>query len=388
MKQEYKNFKTDDFILDDGFREIILNPDQRDKFNELLQAYPGKKQEITLAAQIVRELQASSFHQSEKRKKELWQQIIGKQKRQVRLIWFKYAAALLLLICIGSIVFYLTYQKPVEKGFVKEESPPDDAVLILADGEKVSISNKESMIHYSSDGSEIIVNDSALVTHSASSKGINQLIVPYGKRSFVALSEGTKVWLNSGSKLVFPSVFTGNSREVVMEGEAFFDVTSISEQPFYIKTDAFKIKVYGTKFNVCAYQQENSCNIVLVEGKVGMSSNTEVYSNEVLMAPNQKASIIKGNREFKITHIEDTKIYTAWVEGYLIFDDESVSDVLKRVSRYYNISIETNLPPDINHIFGKLDLKDEVERVLDGIAFISKTNYEKQGNKYVFSISK
>jgi len=380
MQEKYKKYTTDDFILDDDFREIV----KKDGLSKLLQAFPEKRREIKLAARIVRGLYPGGFHQPEERKQKLWLQLVYKKKREARLTWFRYAASILLLVGIGIAVFHLARQEDAGEVLVEATTTSNDAMLILDDGKKVAITSKESTIHYSPDGSGIVVNDSSQIAHLVSPKSNNQLIVPYGKRSFITLSDGTKVWLNSGSRLTFPSVFTGESREVVMEGEAYFDVASSKAKPFYVKTDVFKMKVYGTKFNVQAYQQDNGYNIVLVEGKVGLSSDSETYSNEVFLAPNQKASIVKGNLQFEVADIEDTEMYTAWKDGYLTFTNDEVADVLKKVSRYYNVVIEANFSDDVEHIYGKLELKDDVERVLDGVAFISKTNYKKQGDTYLF----
>jgi ferric-dicitrate binding protein FerR (iron transport regulator) len=384
MKQDYSTYNTDNFILDNQFREIVNSKNSKNRLNKLLETYPEKKREIELAASIVRELKPESFHQPEERKQELWHQIAGGQKRKIRLTWLGMAASFLLLIGIGSAVFYWMGQNDAGNTLTENGMISDDAVLILDNGESIAISSKESSVAYSADGSEVVVNDASQIARSAPAGGINQLIVPYGKRSFITLSEGTKVWLNSGSKLVFPSVFSGNSREVEVQGEAYFEVAANSEKAFYVKTDFFKIKVYGTKFNVQAYSQDNISNVVLVEGKVGMSPGNEVYTEEVLLSPNQKASIAKGRENFEIATLEDAGIYTAWKDGYLAFNDEEVTDVLKRVSRYYNITIEASLSENVEHIYGKLELKDEVERVLDGVAFISKTRFKKEGEKYIF----
>ncbi|RIH63699.1 DUF4974 domain-containing protein [Mariniphaga sediminis] len=384
MKQEYKTYNIDDFILDDDFRDIVYGENSSDRISKLLDIYPEKRQEIKLAARIIKELQTTGFYQPKERQRELWQQIAGEQKRKIRLTWLKLAASFLLLIGMGSAIFYWTDQNSNNKPLAETGMISEDAVLILDNGESVAITSKESTVQYSSDGSEIVVNDSSQIARSTSSGGTNQLIVPYGKRSFITLSEGTKVWLNSGSRLIFPSIFSGNLREVEVQGEAYFEVACNREQPFYVKTDLFKIKVYGTKFNVQAYTQDNTYNVVLLEGKVGMSPDNETYSSEVFLAPNQKALMAKGTKDFEITSVEDAGAYIAWKDGYLTFIDEEVGKVLKRVSRYYNIDIESSLSDNTEHIYGKLELKDEVDRVLEGIAFISKTQYKKEGGKYIF----
>lgn len=307
------------------------------------------------------------------------------KERPVRNFFFRYAAAVLLVAGLGAATYYLIpHQSDIEQFAATPDERPENAVLILADGKRVEIDNKQSKIEFCDDGSGIVLNDSSTITQPVSEEGFNQMIVPYGKRSFITLSEGTKVWLNSGSKLIFPPSFKGKTREVILEGEAFFDVAHNAEKPFYVKTDAFRMKVYGTKFNVQAYRQDQDYNIVLVEGKVSMNSNSDLQAKEVFLAPNQKASIIKGDEKIDVTTVESTDIYTAWVDGYLIFSNEELADLLERVSRYYNAEIEIEPNTNMETIYGKLDLKDDLERVLDGIAFISKTSYIKQGDKYIF----
>ena len=377
-------YSTDDFILDEDFREIVNESGSTDRLKELLENFPEKEQEINLAVQILQGLRVEKFQQSYQRKEDLWQIILKEQKRKFRFFYLRVAASLLLFLGVGSAIFYVATPKLKNEIVVINEPEPHNATLVLADGKKVLIGSKQSKIQYSVDGSGIIVNDSSSIAQCAKNQGLNQLIVPFGKRSTITLAEGTKVWLNSGSKLIFPSVFKGKTRDVYLEGEALFDVTKDKDKPFFVKTDLFKIKVYGTKFNVQAYQNDKDYNIVLVEGKISMNSKEGIISKEVFLAPNQIATISKGNELFEINNVESTTFYTAWVDGYLAFRDEAVTNVLKRVSRYYNVSIETVLPDHIEKIYGKLDLKDDLKRVLDGIAFISKTRYEKQGNKYVF----
>ena len=385
MKKDFQTYKTDDFILDESFREIVLNKDGNDQLADLVKNYPSKKKEIKIAASIIKELSEERFQQPEKRKHELWLQVVNSQKKKIQLLWLKYAASFLLIIGLGSALFFITRQKENNQVLLTSNKEQGNAILILDNGKQVAIYNKESTVYYSPDGSGIIVNDSSQIEHSASANGVNQLIVPFGKRSFIVLSDGTKVWVNSGSRLTFPSVFSGNSREVTMAGEAFFDVAKDEGKPFFVRNNSFKMKVYGTKFNVQAYNQDSCYNVILVEGKVGLSITNKKDTQEIFLSPNQKASLIKGSKVFEVEKVENTKMYTAWINGYLAFNDEEVVSVLKRVSRYYNVDIEANFPNNMEHIYGKLDLKDDVERVLEGIAFISKTNYQKQGDMYVFS---
>ena len=392
MKTEcFATYTTEDFILDKDFIELVRNPDEGQSLKELIESIPEKRYQINLAVEVLRGLEVIKHVQPDKRKNELWQQIIKKQKKHIQFTFLKYAAAILLLIGTGSTFYLLTSKSPDSELAVNKNHSKrvlarnvNDAVLVLSNGESVAIQTKESSLKYSGDGSSIKVNDSKSVAQDVNAGGVNKLIVPYGKRSTITLSDGTKVWLNSGSTIIFPPAFLGKTREVQLIGEAYFDVTHNKEKPFYVKTDAFKMKVYGTKFDIQAYKQDNTSSIILVEGKVSMKSNDDENSKEVFLTPNQRATVIDGNHKIEIDNLENVEAYTSWTVGYLTFSNEDISHLLKKVSRYYNVDIDVVSTMNIDKIYGKLDLKEDLEKVLDGISFISKTKYRKIGNKYEF----
>ena len=392
MKTEcFKTYTTEDFILDKDFIELVRTQDDGIKLKDFIECLPEKRYEINLAIEVIRGLEVAKFKQPDNRKNELWQQIVKNKKRHIQLSFIKYAAAILFLLGTGSTLFFLKSKSPDSQLAVKMNNSKNilannskDALLVLSNGETVSIQTKESSLKFSGDGSNIKVNDSKNVGQDVNAGGINKMIVPYGKRSTITLSDGTKVWLNSGSTLIFPPAFQGKSREVQLIGEAFFDVTHNKEKPFYVKTDAFKMKVYGTRFDIQAYKQDNASSVILVEGKVSMTSNDDAKATEVFLTPNQRATIVDGHHNIEIDKVENTEAYTSWTEGYLIFTNEDISHVLKVVSRYYNVDINVATTKNVDKIYGKLDLKEDLDKVLDGISFISKTKYKKIGNKYEF----
>ena len=385
ISPNYNLYTADDFILDEEFRDIVQEAGSTNRLSLLMENFPRKRDEINLAIQVISGLKVGKFQQPTHKKHESWQIIHRSQRRVVHHLYLKIAASLLLLIGIGSAITYELKPNNIDEvAMVIHEVPSNNSTLILANGKKVSIISKQSKIQYSNDGSGIIVNDSSSIVQAGSCDGLNQLIVPFGKRAYLLLSDGSRVWLNSGSKLTFPPAFKGLTREVYLDGEALFEVAKNAGKPFYVKTEFFQTKVYGTKFNIQAYKQDDNFSIVLVEGKISLNSNEQLKAPEVFLVPNQRATISKETKTFEITNVENTAFYTAWVEGYLTFNNEKVSNVLKRVSRYYNVIIDAENLTKVETIYGKLDLKDNQERVLDGISFISKTKYVKQGNKYVF----
>ena len=380
----FNTYSSEDFLIDGDFLEIASSGPVA--IEGLMEKFPSKRFEIELAIEMLNNLQQPEFQQLPKIKLEQWNLILNRHKKAVRLKWFKYAASLIMIIGSGTFALFHFKQQPnIEKFVASTKVNYQDTELILADGRHVGISQKQSNVKYSADGAGVLVNDTTHMKQTVAEGSFNQMIVPHGKRSFIQLSDGTKVWINSGSRLVFLPVFKGNKREVFLEGEAYFEVAKDSKKPFYVRTDAYNVKVYGTRFDVQAYKLDNEYNTILLEGKVSveMKQGTANFKEHILL-PNQKASLTVQKGDLMITEVANIDNYTAWKDGYLIFKNEPFPELLKRVSRYYNISIVPNNQASIKMLSGKLDLKDNPERVLDGLAVISKSRYSKQENHYVF----
>jgi len=380
----YNSYDAEDFILDEEFREIVNGGFV--SIEDLKDRVPFKRREIDLAVEMLTRLQNMEFQPAPERKLEQWNTILKKQKKSVRLRFFKYAAAILLIAGSGSILVYHFNQRPALEKFVESVAINfQNTELILADGKHIGISHSQSNIKYSADGKGVLVNDTTEMKQSVAEDAYNQMIVPHGKRSQIVLSDGTKVWINSGSRLVYLPVFKGKIREVFLEGEAYFEVAKDAHKPFYVRTDAYSIKVYGTKFDVQAYKADNEYNTILIEGKVSLEINHgDLLSKEHILLPNHKATLSDDKEDILISEETDIDKYTAWKDGYLIFQNEAFPELLKRVAHYYNIQIAVNPQTQIRHVSGKLDLKDNPERVLEGLAVISKIRYIKQANKYIF----
>ncbi|MCK9412650.1 MAG: FecR domain-containing protein [Prolixibacteraceae bacterium] len=380
----FNSYCAEDFVVDEIFCEIAGRGSL--SIQSLKEQFPLKQQDIDLAVEMLHKLQNMEFHQSPEKKLEQWNQILRNQKKSVRLRFFKYAAAVLLIAGSSGVAFYHFSQlNSIEKFASSNEINYSDATLILVDGKQINISQKQANVTYSTDGAAVLVNDTAEMKQSVAEDGFNQMIVPFGKRSNLILSDGTKVWVNSGSRLVYAPVFKGKSREVFLEGEAYFEVAKDEKKPFFVRTNAFKVKVYGTKFDVQAYRQNNEYNTILIEGKVSLQGNNGgILSKEHFLFPDQKAMLSADKDDFLVTEVANIDNYTAWKDGYLVFKNEAFQSILKRVSHYYNIDIELNEEIQIRRLSGKLDLKDDPERVLEGLALISKIRYVKNVNKYRF----
>ena len=190
-----------------------------------------------------------------------------------------------------------------------------------------------------------------------------------------ALADGTKVWLNSGSQLQFPSRFSGDKREVILKGEAFFEVTKNEKQPFRVNANELKVEVLGTSFNVVSFDDDTQSEVVLVTGKVALSSgNGQIVKEYGNIIPGQRAVYKKENQEV-ITKEVDVEKYIAWRDGNLIFQDDSMEDVVKRLSRWFNVEIVINDPEIKNYIYKATFRNENLVQVLNLLKLSAPIDY-------------
>ena len=383
--RHFNTYNAEDFVLDETFCAIVSHG--LPAIESLKEQFPHKQSEIDLAIEMLHKFSNMEFQQSSEKKLEQWNLILRRQKRSVRLRFIRYAAAIILIVGGGgTILLQLPHPTSIERFASSTEiNKNSDATLIIANGKQIGISQKQSNIQYTSDGAMVVVNDTTEIDQTIEKESFNQMIVPFGKRANLILSDGTKVWINSGSRLVYSPVFTGKSREVFLEGEAYFEVAKNEKIPFFVSTNAFKVKVYGTKFDVQSYKDENEYNTLLIEGKVSLRKiQGGILSHERFLFPNQKAGLSENKDDFQVTEMSNINNCIAWKDGYLIFKSEAFQSILKRVSHYYNIHIELDASMQDKRLSGKLDLKDDPDRVLEGLALISKIRYSKNINSYRF----
>jgi ferric-dicitrate binding protein FerR (iron transport regulator) len=168
----------------------------------------------------------------------------------------------------------------------------------------------------------------------------NELFAAFGTRSALKLSDGTAVWLNSGSSIKYPDRFIGNKRTVFLKGEAYFEVESDIKKPFIVETSSLSVKATGTKFNVSGYDSDNDAEVTLVSGKVEVRTtddNKNVKSSKLNV--NQHLSFNKVSGATSISD-EDTYRYISWKDGKLVFRNEPLSQVAKKIGQIFNCDVE------------------------------------------------
>jgi transmembrane sensor len=196
-----------------------------------------------------------------------------------------------------------------------------------------------------------------------------------GMVSEFSLPDGTEVWLNSGSELQFPIRFPRDIREVTLKGEAFFEVAKNVRQPFRVNAKDLNIDVLGTSFNVINYDNETQSEVILIEGKVKLSAEEGQVTKEYgTMHPGQRAVYKEEFHNVSTEEVNPEK-YIAWRDGNLIFQDDSMEDVVKRLSRWFNVEIIIE-DPEINEYIYKATFRNEnLKQVLNLLKISAPIDY-------------
>lgn len=201
----------------------------------------------------------------------------------------------------------------------------------------------------------------------------NELYIPKGKSYSLILSDGTKVWLNAESSIRYPVQFGSNERRVVIDGEAFFDVTHDTGKPFIVQTNDYNVKVLGTKFNVNAYKDEKVTATTLVSGLVSVSKEG---ANDLLVNPGEQISFNRSDGSIGKKEV-DVELFTSWVNNKLKLESMRVEDIFRILGRRYDIDVffSDEGAKDVEFT-GKIPLNDNLNVILDQISIISNIEFQ------------
>lgn len=285
-------------------------------------------------------------------------------KKKTNYLKYAVAASILLLVSINILIKKSNTNAitPIVTKNIKAGT--DKAILTLADGSQILLDSANTYHdqEITSNGKDVIYNK----TRSKSKKlEYNYLTIPRGGQYHVILSDSTEIWLNSESKLKYPVNFIkGNSREIeLVYGEAYFDVSESTKHDgakFLVKTGNQEIEVLGTEFNVKAYQDESTTSTTLVEGKVTLHIENKTYP----LLPKYKAVL---NQDTNVVNIAETNIYseTSWKDGIFTFRNKSLKEIMKTLSRWYDINVVFENPQLENKKFKGTLVKDQdIEDIL------------------------
>ncbi len=200
----------------------------------------------------------------------------------------------------------------------------------------------------------------------------NTINVPYGKVFNLELSDGTKVYLNSGTSLKYPVNFINDiDREVFIDGEAFFEVSSNKSQ-FIVSSNNTSVYVYGTKFNFKDYPEDNFSEVILTEGSLGVSETLDNIKNKkvLMIKPGEKAKVNYSSGEIQRSRV-NTSLYTSWIDGRVAFRNESLPSMIQKLERIYNVIIINNNKDIVEKYFTATILYKE-ESINDVLSYLSE----------------
>lgn len=201
------------------------------------------------------------------------------------------------------------------------------------------------------------------------------ITTPPGVKSQIQLPDGSLVWLNSGTKLMYPSSFSDGTRNVKLSGEAFFEVAKDEKHPFFVDLGKLNVKVVGTKFNVINYDQEKQIEVVLASGKVNILENDE-KGNRIIseMIPGEQAVYLKDKNSISLKQVDIGK-NTSWIHGKLIFRDDPMDEVVRKLDRWFNVQIEISDRDIGSYIYTATFQNETIEQVLNLITRTSPVEY-------------
>ena len=304
------------------------------------------------------------------------------QKVRIRYLFSAVAASVAILLAVGIGFWQLEKKEsPLSLSLLEQNDPvlSADEVILFASNDQIELKD-ESSVKYGKDGQPKL--DDQIVTKKTEQKketgrGINQIIVPKGRKVDITFSDGTKMYVNAGSRVIYPALFEDDRREIIVEGEVYLDVKKDPSRPFIVKTKGFDVKVLGTQFNICAYNEDTAASVVLVEGKVEVET---MNKEKTLLSPNQLISIDDNGSDIKEVDVFE---YICWKDNIMLLNGRTAGDVFERLSRHYGRQIVCSSQIDDIPLSGKLDLREKPEDVVNILCQSLYLTYEVDENKNI-----
>jgi ferric-dicitrate binding protein FerR (iron transport regulator) len=296
--------------------------------------------------------------------------------------WIKYASIFLLFAIPASVFVWISkLEKPAYRYQSSAIEPGGKkAKLTLSAGRTLDLTNNfnienEDGTHITNEPDQGLryekVNESKRIEY-------HTLEVPNGGEYELKLSDGTRIYLNSGSRITYPSSFAGNERKVELTGEAYFDVAK-NIRPFIVHTHTMDVKVLGTSFNICAYEEDSHINTTLVSGKVEVRTlhDASVYN----LTPGYDLNYRKETGNVSLQKV-DTNLYTAWTRGEFIFSNQNLEDILTQLSRWYDFRVEyTDQSIRKLRFTGSAEKKRPINYLLKQIERVTNIKFKEDGKK-------
>jgi len=398
IKNKFKGFSVEELINNQDFINSVKQFSSKIEWQNFLIENPLNKYNIIQSKKIIELLSVQEEKLDIDRKRDLWSKILAKsnenKSHKHRILWFgnlyKAAAVITILLCLGvSLYTYIIKDHSEYKFSANINSSLRNTVLIMPSGKTVELNFIRSTVDVLKNKSAIRVNNDTIIKNdpvkaeNEKENHLTEVVVPYGKTSVLTLSDGTRVWLNAGTRLAFPQSFKGKYRGVFLDGEGYFEVTKNAAKKFIVSSLHTSVEVFGTKFNLNDYSTDKKSKTTLLEGSVRLSEKNQIINNSVMLKPGQSGICNAKSGTISVQKESNLEKCTSWRNGWYEFDNTNIREVLIRLERYYNVSfrydektIRKALP-----VSGKLDLKDSIDNVMSVISNVANIKYEINKNK-------
>ena len=400
----FSNLSVEELVHDQMFIEIVIGMGA-EEWQNFLNDNSENRKNIAKASEIIRTFKVNQGVLDQERKNQLWtriddynKEVNKKGKTSVLYPLFRIAASVVVLFALGGMLYYFVERNMAQYQFSESTvvGNSENSVLILSSGEKVTLKEEQSEIAVLEEQEAICIeNDTIIENHvdtdvKTHEVRLTEVIVPYGKKTVLTLNDGTKVWLNAGSRFAFPQKFNAKKREVFLDGEGYFEVAKNKAKPFVVSSKNLNIEVLGTKFNVSSYNVDHFSETVLLEGSVKISSRNKLLNEKVVMTPNQIATYNVEDKVMALSSDTNPDRFISWINDWYEFNNVGLDRVLTKLERFYNVKFEYNddLIEDALPITGKLDLKGSLQEVIFVLTKVADVDCEFLDDKIIIKPKK
>jgi transmembrane sensor len=384
----------DSFLQDEDFISwrLFQTKESEEYWAKFRKENPHLEESLQEAIGIFDTVKINYYNLPSREKENMYKIILHniRNYKKRRLITRFVTVAAVSLIAIISTFFVLqmknaTHQNSlIEHDMFVGQTLPEEEIYLITGNKKTKLL-QNSHIGLTEDGKATISDSSNTKKELVLARTeLNRLVVPYGKRTYITLADGSEVWLNSGTQLDFPSEFNGKTREIHVDGEIYIDVVPNEKMPFIVHAQEMHIRVMGTSFNLSAYRDDVKKTIVLVEGKVTVEHGERKLAE---LFPNEKIDVSENTVSKELVN---TSEYISWKKGVLEFNETPMSEILKKVGRYYNVQFEGATAGKLNDqtLSGKLFLSNNLDSVMTSVSILSSTIYRRENNKIIIGEKK
>lgn len=358
----------------DAYRQLMLDPDIVQLARENA-ARPAPLLRPAADQRILEQLRVYADHHREAATASPAGKIVPLPNRR----WKPVAAAVLVAGVAVAAIFYtgrthsgqpLALETPVADIHAPAATK---ATIQLADGTKVPVDSLQKGLLARQGNVQLVKLGNGQVSYRAApgetAIRYNTLANPRGSGVVdMLLSDGSHVWLNAGSTLTYPVAFPGGERKVTLQGEAYFEIAQDPSRPFYVSKGNTEIRVLGTHFNMNAYDDDTEIKVTLLEGAVSVANGSPATARqEVVLKPGQQA--LAGAQSGKpqvLSHV-DVEAVTAWKEGFFNFNKVALEDVMRQLSRWYDVEIVYQGVVQSRMLGGEMQRNLNLSDVLDGL---------------------